>query len=121
MAAFELDVGTGILAAILTLLVTATFIYFAARFVLDRSSFLAAILTAVVGTLLAYLAVIVLTPLVQAAWIPFVAAVAMWALAAAVFFRAKWVQGVIIGIVAWLLFLLVGFLISLIAGNGASA
>jgi hypothetical protein len=39
-------------------------------------------------------------------------AVATWALIAALFFRTRWTKGLIIGVVAWLLWFLVSLLVS---------
>lgn len=114
--AFELSVGSGIVSAIVTILVATLFIYFAARFVLDRSSFVAALLTAVVATFLATLVAALLQSVVAADWVPIVVGIAVWALVAAIFFRAKWIQGAIIGLVAWLLWALVVWLIGMLFG-----
>lgn len=91
-----------LVSAIIAVLVTTLFIYFAAKFVLDRSSFLAALGTALLGTFLASIVVGLLVDVLDAAeWVFFVIGIAIWALVAAFFFRARWIQGAIIGLVAW--------------------
>ncbi len=121
MAAVMLFVYTptgtgGIVSAIITLLIATIFIFFAAKFVLGRSSFISAFLVALLGTLLASLAVLGVTALGAPGWVGLVTAIVVWALVAAIFFRAAWVQGAIIGLVAWVLFALVSFLVELILG-----
>jgi hypothetical protein len=99
-------------------LFTCIFIHFAAKFVLDRSSFLAALLTAVVATFLATLGGGLLSTVIATGWILLVIGIAIWALVAAIFFRARWIQGAIIGLVAWLLWFLVNLAINaLFPGN----
>ena len=93
---------------IITLLIVSLFIFFAAKFVLGRTSIIAAIATAFLGTLAAGLVL----ALVDTIWLARVLAIATWALIAAVFFRAKWVQGAIIGLVAWVLWLIVNYVVA---------
>lgn len=101
-----------IVSAIITILVTTLFIYFAARFVLDRSSFLAALGTALLGTFLAEVVMGLISSMLDfPAWVVFVVGIAVWALVAAFFFRARWVQGAIIGLVAWLLWAITRWII----------
>lgn len=98
--------------AIITILVTTLFIYFAAKFVLDRSSFLAALGTALVATFLAEIIMgLVASAFDIAAWAVILIGIAVWALVAAFFFRARWIQGAIIGLVAWLLWAIVHWVI----------
>jgi hypothetical protein len=91
-----------VIATLVSILFESLLIYLAARFVLDRSSFFAAIFTAILGSLAAG-AVLVY---VSGIW-AIVLAVAVWSLVAALLFRAKWVQGAIIGLVAWVLWFLI--------------
>ncbi len=88
--------------ALVTVLVASVFVYFAGRIVVDRSSILAAILTAVLGTLLGTF-VWGLLPGV----LGMVLGVLAWGLVAAFFYRTKWTKGALIGVVAWLLWFLV--------------
>lgn len=109
---FGLD---NIVGALITLLVVTLFIYFAAKFVLARSSFFAALGTALLGTFLASIVVGLLVSVLDApAWVFFVIGIAIWSLVAAFFFRARWVQGAIIGLVAWLLWALVHWVIGMV-------
>jgi hypothetical protein len=83
-------------------LVTALFVYIAARIVIDRSGVIAALLTALLANLLAGLVL---------AWVGFgtlgiILALAVWALVAALFYRTSWLKGAVIGLVAWVLWLL---------------
>lgn len=96
-----------IVSTAISVLVTSLFIFFAARFVLDRSSFVAAILTAVLGSVAA--AAVFL--LVEGGVLGFALAIAVWALLAALFFRTDWIKGAIIGLVAWVLWLVVTLVI----------
>lgn len=104
MAAFE--VRGGWLAAVITWVVTALFIHFAAKIVLDRSSFLTALLVALVGTVLAFL----VAGLV-AGTLGVVLAIVTWALVCALFYRTGMVKAAVIGLVAWVLFFLVTWLV----------
>lgn len=94
-AGFGVELATHSLVAFL---LVALFIYFAARFVIDRSGVIAALLTAFLGTLLAGLVLGAV-----GGTLGVVLAVIVWALVAAFFFRTSWVKGAIIGVVAWLL------------------
>ena len=82
-------------------LVTSLFVWLAARIVIDRSSIIAALLTALVANLLAAL----VDALVDGVLGVILAAV-VWALVAALFFRTSWLKGAVIGLVAWVLWLL---------------
>ncbi len=116
MAVFEYTAGSSILAAIITILIVTLFVFLAAKFVLGRTSFFAALGTAVVGTLLAQLAATGMDILVDAAWLTIAVWIIVWALIAAIFFRAAWVQGAIIGLVAWVLHFLVSWAMSALFG-----
>jgi hypothetical protein len=94
----QLQVG-----GLLTILLATLFIWLAARLVLDRSSLLAALASAVISTLLAALIVMA----VGGGLLGIILAVLVWALCTAAFFRTDWAKGAIIGLVAWVLSLLV--------------
>lgn len=94
---------------LVTWLVTSLFIHFAAKIVLDRSSFGAALLTALLGTLLA-----VLVGGLVGGTLGLVLAILTWALVCALFYRTGWLKAIVVGVVAWLLFLLVTWLVSLL-------
>lgn len=113
----ELTLGSGIVAAIITILLATLFIFFAAKFVLGRSSFFAALGTATIATFLATLASAGVAALGAPGWLALVVVVFVWALIAAIFFRAAWVQGAIIGLVAWVLYFLVNLLIAALFGG----
>lgn len=91
---------------LVTILVATLFIWLAARLVLDRSSILAALASAVISTLLAGL----IAAYVGGA-IGIILAILVWALFTAIFFRTDWAKGAIIGLVAWVLSALVGWIL----------
>jgi len=87
---------------LLSILLATLFIWLAARLVLDRSSLLAALASAVLSTLLAGLIL---------AWLghglaALILALLVWALCTAAFFRTDAAKGAIIGLVAWVLWYL---------------
>lgn len=94
------------LTGLLSLILNTLFVYFAARIVLDRSSLVASLLTALLGTFLAGL----VSAALPGVW-GIVLAVAVWALVAAFFFRTAWLKGAVIGVVAWLLWALVAWVV----------
>jgi hypothetical protein len=102
----DFAVRGGWLAALITWVVTALFIHFAAKIVLDRSSFLTALLVALVGTLLAFL-----VGGLVAGTLGLVLAIVTWALVCALFYRTGMVKAAVIGLVAWVLFFLVTWLV----------
>ena len=106
MADFE--VRGGWLGALITWVVTALFIHFAAKIVLDRSSFLVALLVALIGTLLAFL----VGGLVEGT-LGLVLAIVTWALVCALFYRTGMLKAAVIGLVAWVLYFLVTWLVDL--------
>lgn len=107
MAGFEdFEIQGGWLAAVVTWVVTALFIHFAARIVLDKSSFLAALLVALAGTILAFL----VGGLVGGVW-GLVLAIVTWALVCALFYRTGMLKAAVVGVVAWVLFFLTVWLI----------
>lgn len=95
---------------LVTILVATLFIWFAARLVLNRSSVLAALASAVISTLLAALVVAYVGGTLGT-----ILAVIVWALLTALFFRTDWAKGAIIGLVAWVLSFLVGLLLEKLA------
>ncbi len=114
--AYEFEVSREIVTTVVTILVVSLFINWAARLVLDRSSFIAAILTAVVGSIVAVLVLVAVGRMSESIWIGRTAAIATWAIIAAIFYRTAWVKGAIIGLVAWVLWFLVGLLIDALIG-----
>ena len=94
--------------SLVTILITTLFIYFAARIVLDRSSFLAALATAVISTLLAVL----VSQLAGGGTLGLILGILVWALVTGAFFRTSMLKAVVIGLVAWALSLLVGLILS---------
>ncbi len=95
-------------------LVASIFVHFAARIVLERSSFVSALISTLVGSLLAGLVQIGAIRLAWPAWAGALLSFAAMALAIAVFYRTKWTKGAVIGVVAALTWLLVSFLIGLL-------
>ena len=94
---------------LITWVVTALFIHFAAKIVLDRSSFLTALLVALIGTLLA-----VLVGGLVAGTLGLVLAIVTWALVCALFYRTGLLKAVVIGLVAWVLYFLVTWLVGVL-------
>lgn len=92
--------------SLLAILVTTLFIWLAARFVLDRTSIFAALASAVISTLLAGIVVALVGGTVG-----IVLGILVWALCTSAFFRTDWAKGAIIGLVAWVLYFLVGWLV----------
>lgn len=103
----EFSVRSGIVTFVVTWLVTALFIHFAAKIVLDRSSFGSALLTALVGSLLA-----VLVGGLVGGLLGLILAIATWALVCSLFYRTGWLKAAVVGLVAWVLFALVAWLVS---------
>jgi hypothetical protein len=87
---------------LIAFLLTALFVYIAARVVLDRSSIFAALLTALIGNVLGGLIYLWL-----GGWLGLILAVLVWSLVAALFFRTGWIKGALIGLVAWVLWLII--------------
>lgn len=96
------------LGSLVSILVATLFIYFAAKFVLDRTSIFSALLSAVVSTLLAALVLVLVT-----GTLGIVLSILVWALCTAAFFRTSWLKGAIIGLVAWAL----SFVVMLLLAN----
>lgn len=90
-------------------LVTSAFIHFGAGFVTKRRRFGQAMATAFIGSLLAGLVLIGAGGL---GMVGVLLALAAWALVAGAIYRTTWIGGVAIGIMAWLLWWLVNFLLT---------
>ncbi|MHB8633466.1 MAG: hypothetical protein ACYDBQ_05780 [Thermoplasmatota archaeon] len=101
--------ATGWVAIVVAILVVALFVHLAAHLVLDRGGFLQALGTTVLGFLLAGVAV----TLVAGTW-GLVLGLVVWALVAAIVYRTGWLKGAIVGLVAYVLGLLVQWLVGLI-------
>lgn len=100
------DMKSDLATFLITWVVTALFIHFAAKIVLDKSSFVAALLTALVGSLLA-----VLVGGLVGGTLGVILAIATWALVCALFYRTGWIKAAVVGLVAWVLFFLVRWLV----------
>lgn len=107
--AFNLEIGRDWVGLLVSLLLTTLFIVLAARIVIDRASFIGALLTALVGNFLA-----VLVWQAVGGLLGLILALLVWGLVAALFLRTAWLKGVVIGIVAWIIFVLVNLLLGLI-------
>lgn len=107
--ATEFNVSQDAIRFVVTWVVTALFIHFAAKIVTDRSSFLAALLVALVGSLLA-----ILVGGLVGGTLGLVLAIATWALVCAIFYRTSWLKGAVVGLVAWVLYLLVTWLVRML-------
>lgn len=105
----EFEVGRDLTTFLVTWLVTALFIHFAAKIVLDKSSFVAALLTALVGSILA-----VLVGALVGGMLGLILAIATWALVCALFYRTGWLKAAVVGLVAWVLFALVRWLVGML-------
>lgn len=98
---------SGITTFLITWLVTAIFIHFAAKIVLDKSSFVAALLTALVGTFLA-----ILVGALVGGTLGIILAIATWALVCALFYRTGWIKAAVVGLVAWVLYFIVVWIVA---------
>jgi len=107
--AFE-ELGDNWVGFVVAWILTALFIHFAARIVLDRSAFLVALLVALVGTLLAGL----VFGLVGGT-LGLVLSIVTWALVCALFYRTGIVKAAVVGLVAWVLFFVTVWLIRRLA------
>ncbi|MHB1262088.1 MAG: hypothetical protein ACYC2H_10275 [Thermoplasmatota archaeon] len=107
--AFEEFRQGGWVAALITWVVTALFIHFAAKIVLDKSSFLTALLVALLGTILA-----VLVGGLVGGTLGLVLAIVTWALVCALFYRTGMLKAAVVGLVAWVLFFVVTWLVGLL-------
>ncbi len=105
----DFNVSQDVTRFLITWLVTALFIHFAAKIVLDRSSFITALLVALVGSLLA-----ILVGGLVGGTLGLVLAILTWALVCALFYRTGMLKAAVIGVVAWLLFLLVTWIVRMI-------
>jgi hypothetical protein len=91
---------------LVTWVVTALFIHFAARIVLDKSSFTTALVVALLGSLL-FLLVLHFV----AGKLGFVLAIAAWALVCAIFYRSGLLKAAVVGLVAWVLAVVVSWIV----------
>ena len=99
----------GWIAALVVWVVTALFIHFAAKIVLDKSSFLTALLVALIGTILA-----VLVGGLVGGTLGLILAIVTWALVCALFYRTGMLKAAVVGVVAWVLYFLVTWLVKMI-------
>ena len=102
----QFEVSDALIASIISLLITGVFVHVAARLVVGESRYLRAVLAAFLGNLLAAVVLLGVQGTVGA-----ILAVAAWALVVALLYRTKWLAGAGIGLVAWLLWLGVQFLV----------
>jgi hypothetical protein len=102
----EFDLQSDVVRFLITWVLTALFIHFAAKIVLDRGGFIAALLVALVGTLLA----VFVSGLVGGT-LGLVLAIVTWALVCAIFYRTSWLKGAVVGLVAWVLFFVVSWVV----------
>ncbi len=109
----EHSIQQDIIGFLLTLLIGAFFVHWSAKLVLDRSSFFSAMLAFFLGTLLASLLRAFLAPPIGEAAATVAALAGMAAVFAAVY-RTKWTKGAIVGVVAWVIWAAVQFLVRLI-------
>lgn len=103
----EFDLRGDLTTFLITWVLTALFIHFAARIVLDRSSFLSALLTALIGTLLA-----ILVGGLVGGVLGVILAIVTWALVCALFYRTSWLKAAVIGLVAWVLYAVVVWIVT---------
>lgn len=89
----------GWLALLIVWVVASLFIHVAAKIVLDKSSFLTAMLVALIGTILAGL----VGALVDGV-LGLVLAIVTWALVCALFYRTGMIKAAVVGLVAWVLY-----------------
>lgn len=102
-----------IISTLITILVVALFINWAAGIVTDRRSFGAALIVAVLGSVAAWL----VYALLGAGVLGLILAIVVWSLIAAAAFRTRLVKGALIGVVAWILWVLVTLLVEWIVSQ----
>jgi len=95
---------------IISLLIVGLFVYLAAKLTGESEGYGTALATAFVGNLLAYLVLILIS-----GWLGIVLAIVVWGAVAAGFYRTRWLKGLFIGIVAWLLMALVIWIMDAVA------
>jgi len=96
------------LGALVSLLVTALFIHFGAKLMVPgKVHYMQGIATAFFGSLLAGF-VLFLTGF---GTLGNILALASWALVAAIAYRTSWLRGALVGLVAWLIWLVVNWII----------
>lgn len=103
--------GNGFIGVLIAILLVALVVNLAARIVVDKSSFLAAIGTTVIGFVLLFAIQVLLHGTLGT-----VLGLAAWALVAASFYRTNWLKGAVIGLVAAVLFVLLNWLLAKLFG-----
>lgn len=99
--------GQVLVGAIISLLLTGLIIHFGASFVVPgKQRYTQGILTAFLGSLLAFL---VLVGAGGFGGLAIILALAAWALVAALVYRTSWLRGALIGVAAWVIWLIVQF------------
>lgn len=101
----------GWLTLLIVWVVASLFIHFAARIVLDKSSFLTAMLVALIGTLLAGLVGALVDDTLG-----LVLSVVTWALVCALFYRTGMIKAAVVGLVAWVLYFITVWVIEKLIG-----
>ncbi|MEA3190070.1 MAG: hypothetical protein QOD77_652 [Thermoplasmata archaeon] len=91
----------GIVGFLVVLLLTALFIYFAAKLLGETEGYGTALVVALVGGILANL-----VSYFVAGLLGLILAVVVWALVAAAAYHTRWLKGLLIGFLAWVLFFL---------------
>lgn len=105
----EFEITSGLVSSIVTILLVSLAIHFGAKTITRDAGFLRAVVVALLGSLFA--------GIVWAAVggnLGLILAVAVWALVAAVTYRTSWLGGLVIGVVAWLLWYLVSILVAML-------
>jgi hypothetical protein len=98
-----------IITIVITILIEALFINWAARIVADRGGFGRSILVAIIGSIGAGLGWYFGG--LYAVWLAWVLLILIWSAVAAAFFRTRLLKGAVIGLVAAVLFILVSLLV----------
>ncbi|MGB0653033.1 MAG: hypothetical protein ACPGQL_07510 [Thermoplasmatota archaeon] len=101
-----------LVASLISWLIVGLFIHWAAKIVLDHSNYVQAFLTALVGSLLAGVILLGL----GGGTVGIAAALGAWALVGAAFYRTTWAKGAVVGVVAWILWAVVDYLIGVVLG-----
>lgn len=116
--ALEVSSLSTIISGLISILLVSLAIHFGAKpfAKAEHESFWRAIVVAVVGSLFATLVALGMAELLPGEILPLIVSLAAWALVAAIVYRVTWLRGVLIGILAWLLWFVVNLLIGLIFG-----
>ena len=109
---YDLGSAGGLLRLLVFILAVALFVHLAARMVVDKDGWLEAVTTAVLGILASFLA----ASLIRVEAIAHLAGLAAFVGVTALVYKVKFPKALAIGIVAWVLYILAGWLMGQVLG-----